>query len=253
MNGAYHVGAIGLSAQQRALDAVANNITNMNTPAFKRGEVRFAELVGTSEPIATAAGMRSGSGGVIGRLAVATGEPGELERTGRPLDLAIDGRGFVELMGGDGQLLLWRGGQLKIGDDGLLATETGIPLRAAVTVPDDVVALTIGRDGIVSGTTQVDGEAIELGQIELVRVDDPLALTQAEGGVYRVADGTRTVVAAAGEDGMGALIQGAIERSNVQLTDEMVRMMLVQRAYAASAQVVQTADQLAAIANGLRS
>jgi len=179
-------------------------------------------------------------------------EPGRIESTGQALDLAVQGRGFIELMGPDGQTLLWRGGALAIGEDGLLGSAAGLALKAAITVPDDAEALTIGSDGVVRAVLEAGGQPVELGQLMLVRVDDPAALQRLDGGLYRVEDATRIAEARPGEDGAGLFVQGGVERSNVELTDEMVQLMLVQRAYAANAQIAQAADQLMAIANGLK-
>ena len=126
MNGAFHIAAIGLEAQQRALDTIANNISNVNTPAFKRSGVRFSEMLATrADPAAVRADLGDGSvspAGVMADTMFMLEESGKLEATGRPYDLAIDGQGFVEVMGPGGETLLWRGGVLKVGEDGLLAT-----------------------------------------------------------------------------------------------------------------------------------
>ena len=255
MNGAFHVGAIGLEAQQRALDTIANNISNVNTPTFKRSDVRFSEILASqSDPAVLRSDLREGaasSAGVVSDPFFMLNEQGRIESTGKPMDIAIDGMGFIELMGPDGQTLLWRGGTLKIGDDGLLATAAGIPLKASITVPADAAKVEVGADGIVRATVG-EGEAVEIGQLMLVKVEDPSTLQRLDGGLYRAGDETRLADAQPGEDGTGMLVQGSIERSNVELTSEMVQLMLVQRAYAANAQIVQAADQLMAIANGLR-
>lgn len=255
MNGAFHIAATGLGAQQRALDTVANNVSNINTPAFKRSTVRFSEVLATrpdpdrvradlGASLITTAGVRSDAVFLIE-------EQGRLRSTGRSMDLAIDGAGFVELLGPNGQTLLWRGGGLKVNEDGQLASETGLALRAGISVPIDATAIEIAADGIVRARGS-DGETVELGQILLVRLDDASAAQRLDGGLYRVADGARTTEARPGEDGVGLLVQGAIEGSTVELTAEMVQLMLVQRAYAANAQIVQAADQLMALANGLK-
>lgn len=256
MNGAFHIAAIGLDAQQRALDTIANNISNINTPAFKRSGVRFSEILASrpnpgvvradlGQSLITTAGVRSDPLFMLD-------EQGRLEATGQPMDLAIDGHGFIELLGPEGQTLLWRGGTLKVGDDGQLATQDGIPLKAAVTIPADATAVRIGTDGIVRAVTGDATEGIEIGQIMLVRVENPETVERLDGGYYRVTENLRVVDARPGEDGAGQLVQGSIERSTVELTSEMVQLMLVQRAYAANAQIVQAADQLMALANGLR-
>ena len=255
MNGAFHVGAIGLEAQQRALDTIANNISNINTPAFKRSDVRFSEILASrADPGAVRADLGeapSSAAGVVAAPSFMLNEQGKVETTGRPMDLAIDGQGFIELMGPGGQTLLWRGGSLKIGDDGLLSTIDGMSLKASITVPTDASKIEVASDGVVRAMTGT-GEAVEIGQIMLVKIEDGSQLQRLDGGLYRPADSARLVDAQPGEDGAGLLVQGAVERSNVELTSEMVQLMLVQRAYAANAQIVQAADQLMGIANGLR-
>jgi flagellar basal-body rod protein FlgG len=255
-NGAFHVGAIGLQSQQRALDTIANNIANVNTPAFKRSDIRFAEIIAMrADPAALPADLAREAAEVAGVMAdrqVMLNQQGRVERTGQTMDIAIEGAGFIELMGPAGQTMLWRGGGLKINDDGLLAANNGMALRAAITVPQDATAMEIGADGIVRVISGSDPEAVEIGQISLVRMDDVGGIERLDGGLYRAAESTRLTEAQPGEDGAGLLVQGAMERSNVELTDEMVQLMLVQRSYAANAQIVQAADQLMAIANGLR-
>ncbi|MEA3016503.1 MAG: flagellar basal-body rod protein FlgG [Sphingomonadales bacterium] len=256
MNGAFQIGAVGLNAQQRALEVLANNITNVNTAGFRRSTIRFSEVLATrsdgtplaadlGESIVTTAGVRSDT-------IFSINEPGSIQRTGRPLDFAIEGDGFVELMGPGGQTLLWRGGTLRVGEDGALQSAAGLPLKAAITVPADASSIAIGADGVVRALGAEGGEPIEIGQIMLVRLSDESAVERLDGGVYRVEDPSRLTEARPGEDGSGTLVQGAIEGSNVELSSEMVQLLMVQRAYAANAQIVQAADQLMAIANGLR-
>lgn len=254
MSDAFHVGAVALQTQQQALEALANNIANVNTSGFKRSEVRYADVVVRrgDGAAAAAAGERESVAGVVLDTQLMLNEQGELQRTGRSMDLAIEGAGFVELMGPAGQTLLWRGGALKVNEDGLLATDKGLALRAAITVPRDATAVEIASDGTVRATVPDTADPVELGQLQLVRVDDPASVARLDGGLYRAAEDTQLIEAQPGEDGAGLLVQGAIERSNVALTDEMVQLMMVQRAYAANAQIVQAADQLMGIANGLR-
>lgn len=256
MNGAFHIGAIGLEAQQRALDTIANNISNVNTPAFKRSQVRFAEVMATrADPTAVRADLGASlaaSAGVRSDAVFMLDEQGRLQSTGRPLDVAIDGAGFIELMGPAGQTLLWRGGPLRVGEDGLLATEGGVPLKAGISVPADAAAIEIDGEGVVRARTGDGAEPVEIGQIMLVRVDDAAAVERLDGGLYQLADDETPDEARPGEDGAGRIVQGSVEGSAVELTAEMVQLMMVQRAYAANAQIVQAADQLMALANGLR-
>jgi len=256
MSGAFYIGAVGLDAQQKALDTIANNISNISTSGFKRSEVRFTEML-ASQPDAGVVGPDLGanavtSSGVKADVAQLLNSQGQVQSTGNPLDLAIDGNGFIEVMGPGGQMMLWRGGALKIGDQGQLMTASGFELKANITVPTDATSLQIGSDGVVHATTPTDAAPVELGQIMLVKVDDPSVVQPADQGFYRVQDAVELNDAKPGEDGVGTLAQGSLEGSNVELNQEMVDLLVVQRAYAANAQVVQAADQFMGLANGLR-
>lgn len=252
MNGAFYIGATGLGAQQRALDVTANNIANINTPAFKRTGVRFSELVtgpGLVDGLAPMA--QPGLAGVAAADFPRIYEQGDLRETGDPLSIAIKGDGLIELMGARGETLLWRGGAMKVNADGYLSTASGLPLKAMISVPQGATALTIDRDGVVTAAED-GGVSREIGRIDLVVVKDAASLETLGEGVYRVEDIQNLITATPGEDGAGLIVQGSVETSNVELADEMVMMLLVQRAYAANAQVIQAGDQLMSIANNLR-
>lgn len=256
MNGAFEVGAVSLRAHQQALEAIANNVANINTPGFKRADVQFAEIVtAPADPVTEterlAREATSLAGGVRFTPRSMYSEPGELRATGSPLDFAIEGHGFVELMGPSGKSLLWRGGRLEVNRDGNLAAAGGAALRSLIAIPDDVRDLRIARDGVVSAKGN-DGETIELGQIMLVRPESDADMERLDSGFYRLADAARAIDAVPGEDGAGGIVQGMIESSNVELTSVMVEMLLLQRAYSASAQVVQAADQISSVANNLK-
>lgn len=255
MNGAFYVGATGLQAQQRALDVVANNISNINTTAFKRSEMRFSELVSQivqpETRDAVPVSLPESLAGVQVQPSARIYQQGNLRETGQPLDLAISGDGFVETLGPAGEIWLWRGGTLRVNADGLLETESGLLLKSLIEVPDDSIGLTIDREGRVSSITGGTEERVELGTIDLVMPRDPHAIEAAGDGFYRTADGNDLRTLIAGEDG-GVIVQGSIEASNVELTTEMVTLLLLQRAYGANAQVVQAGDQLMSIANNLR-
>lgn len=249
MNGAFYIGAAGLEAQQRALDVTANNIANMNTPAFKRSAVRFAELVApndpAADPVAALAGVRMDSGHLVW-------SQGEIKPTGSAMDLAIQGQGFVEVLGNDGQARLWRGGSLKINDDGFLATADGMPLRAMIAVPAGASDLTIAADGTVTALAEAGGAPEKLGQIELALIEDQGGLTPSGGGYFDNPAGAPIKSVRPGEEGGGRVVQGAIEGSNVDLSEQMVSLMLLQRSYSANAQLVQAGDQIMALLNNLR-
>lgn len=255
MNGAYEVGAVALRAQQRALETHANNVANINTPGFKRAEVQFSEIVATqanplteTERLARQSPAQNGGVRMATRMTLA--DHGELQATGSSLDIAIDGSGFIELMGPDGGSLLWRGGALEIDRDGFLAARGLAPLQAMIAVPEDARALRIGIDGTVQAEID-EGQLLDLGQITLMRQQSDDDLIAMGAGQYRIAEDARLIEGIPGEDGSGFIRQGMIEQSNVEMTEAMVEMLILQRAYAASAQVIQTADQVASITNSL--
>jgi flagellar basal-body rod protein FlgG len=167
------------------------------------------------------------------------------------MDVAIRGDGFIELAGPDGQTLLWRGGTLGVSADGFLAGPDGMPLKAMISVPEGASQFAIDASGDVRALMPGDTEASIIGHIDLVMVRDTTSLGDVDGGLFRPASDADLVTADA-DHGGGAFVQGSIEQSNVELTDEMVSLMMMQRAYAASAQLVQAGDQLMAIANGLK-
>jgi flagellar basal-body rod protein FlgG len=255
MNGAFYIGATGLDAQERALDVVANNIANINTTAFKRSSPQFSQLVGAApdplDPTSSQA-VRGGRGlGVAVDTSPIDFTEGPLNQTGQATDLAISGTGFIELLGAGGQTQLWRGGSLEVNSDGYLAAANGTALKARISVPTGSTNLTIDQDGTVHATLP-SGAVKTLGAIEIVQAKDPSSISALSGGLYQVANDQDLVSSAPGEDGAGCLVQGALETSNVNLSNEMVTILLLQRAFSANSQVVQAGDQLMTIANSLR-
>jgi flagellar basal-body rod protein FlgG len=252
VNGAFYIGATGLAAEQRALDVVANNIANINTTAYKRASIRFSELVGGSAGDVDGAPTNGALYGVMVDSSARDFTQGEIKLTGNAADLAINGDGFVELMGPGGQVMLWRGGTLQVNPDGYLAGADGMPLKAMISVPLGAAALSVSADGKVQALLNGQSTPTVLGQLDLVRIKDVSQMRALDGGLYQAASEADLVTAAPGEDGAGVFAPGALENSNVQLTDEMVTLLLLQRAYSANAQVVQAGDQLMSIANNLR-
>lgn len=256
MNGAFYIGAIGLDAQQQALNVVANNIANINTTAFKRQMVQFSELVSgahNSDSDASTPSLASVSGaGVAVNTAPRDWTQGTLTQTGHSLDLSIQGDGFIEVMGPAGSNLLWRGGTLEVDTDGYLATSDGNTLRAMISVPQGAQNLTISPTGVVTAQMNTTGQMRQIGQLDIALAKDPASLADEGGGYFRVTDDSDILSVKPGEEGGGTLVQGSLETSNVQLSNEMVNLLLVQRAYGANAEVVQAGDQLMSIANNLR-
>lgn len=255
---ALYVAASGMRGEQQQIDTIAHNLANLNTVGFRRGVVSFSEVSAalaansvselsqaqSPAPVALGAGVSSS----VSLSSVA----GELKQTGESLDVAIDGLGFIEVIRGDGTPAYTRAGKLRINDEGLLATQDGSPLAARIEIPSDARQIKILADGRVTVLAGDGQEAIEAGQIELVAFQNPAALTAAGANLYVApASAGEPQIAAPGELGMGSLRQGFVESSNVQLADELVTMMLAQRAFELNSRVVQAADQMLSITNSL--
>lgn len=256
-----YIAATGMHAQQTNVDSVANNLANVNTVGFKKGRVSFVDLV--SQEAQRAAGAdasltglddvrRSGVGvGVVGIAKVF--EMGDIKKTDGVYDLAVSGDGFFEVSLPDGTSAYTRGGSLKVGVDGLLATQSGHALKPSIAIPENAQAVTIGQDGKVLVRVPDQTALQEVGQLELVRFANPAGLQAQGDNEYRVTAASGEPVAGrAGEDGMGVVRQGYLEGSNVKLVEEMVNLMLAQRAYEASAKVVQASDEMLGMVNSLR-
>jgi flagellar basal-body rod protein FlgG len=261
---ALYIGATGMQAQQLNVETIANNLANANTATFKKGRVGFSELmVGAASRIVqpSADDLRSGvlspgqsvGGGVAVSSVSKIFEAGELKKTDSPLDLAVRGEGFLEVTLPDGSSAYTRGGTLKVNKEGLLGNQAGNPLRPAISIPDNAQSIVVGPDGRVSLTLPNQSAPVDAGQIELVKFASPGQLLAAGDNLYRATEISGEPIAArAGEDGAGTLAQGFIESSNVKMVDEMVNLMLAQRAYEASVKVVQAADEMLGLINNLR-
>jgi len=254
-----YIGATGMQAQQANLDVIANNMANVNTTGFKRNRLDFEDLLYRAMP-----GTRSTAGPTVTGMgtSVATTDKvftvGDVKKTSQPYDLAIQGQGFFELTMPDGSSAYTRNGVFHVTSDGSLVSQDGYPLAGKITVPSDATAVTIGSDGQVQATVPSQQKPISLGQIELTTFVNPAGL-QAMGDNLYVAttDGSSAnnsgdpQAGTPGQGGMGTLSQGYLEVSNVNLIDEMVNLVIAQRAYEVNSKVVQAADQILNISNNL--
>ena len=191
MNDALYVAATGLFAHQSNVETIANNVANLGTTGFKKSRVVFQDLL--SQAAGTAATGTSAPAqhgvGVSAAQVARSFDAGELRQTGSPLDLAIQGDGFIEVLLPDGSTALTRGGTLHVGPDGHLATAEGYALKAGIAVPHEAQQLTISRTGQVTALGGTNGkQAQDLGTIELVLCPNPQDLTPLGGGLYKAAD-----------------------------------------------------------------
>lgn len=260
---ALYIGATGMQAQQLNVDTIANNLANVNTTGFKRARVSFTDLVARDSTRLTA-GSAGDESGVFGHgLSLGAGvgianlsklfDMGDLKKTDAPFDVTVRGDGFMEVVLPDGSSAFTRGGTLKVNKDGLLATLSGLALKPGISIPEDAQELLVHADGRVQVRTSVGGTPLDVGRMELVRFASPQGLIAQGDNLYRSgADSGDPISARAGEDGVGTLAQGYLEGSNVKMVEEMVNLMVAQRTYEANVKIVQAADEILGLVNGLR-
>jgi flagellar basal-body rod protein FlgG len=241
-----------MNAQQANIDNVANNLANVNTTGFKKSRVEFEDLVyqqilepgsATSTETEAPIGLESG----LGARAVATARnfsSGNLRSTAGPLDLAIEGAGFLQVSLPGGLTGYTRAGALHLSAQGEVVTADGYPIEPAITIPANAVTVSISKDGIVSASLP-DGPPQQLGTIELANFQNPGGLEARGGNIYVATSASGDPsTGAPGSDGLGTVQQGFLEDSNVSVVEEMVNMILGQRAYEASSKVIRAADEM---------
>jgi flagellar basal-body rod protein FlgG len=249
-----------MHAQQLTLDVISNNLANVQTAGFKRSRVDFQDLVYEvlqAPGAASAQGQEVPSGFQVGHgsRAVATQRlfiKGDLQQTGNPLDLAIEGDGFFQVQLPNGDTGYTRSGAFKKNSQGQLVTSDGFLVQPQITIPSTALSVSVGVDGTVSVLQAGQSQPQTVGIIELVRFINPGGLqsqgrnlfipTQASGDA---SPGT------AGSDGLGTLLQGFVEGSNVNVVEEMVGMIVTQRAYEINSRAIRTADEMMQTANNL--
>lgn len=257
---ALYTAASGMNAQQSNIDNVAHNLANVNTTGFKKSRVEFEDLVyqqvrtaGSAASATTEApvGLEVG----LGTRAVATARDfssGNLRATGAPLDVAIEGSGFFQVTLPDGSTGFTRSGTFHMDGQGLLVTNQGYGLEPQISVPSGTTAVSISRDGIVSATIAGQTATQQIGTLEIANFANPAGLTPIGGNLFTVTTASGEPESGApGLDGRGTLAQGFVEDSNVSVVEEMVNMIIGQRAYEANSRVVRAADEMLSQINGL--
>jgi flagellar basal-body rod protein FlgG len=249
-----------MAAQQTRTEVIANNLANVNTTGFKRSRAQFEDLLyqtmqgptvlGSSETN-TMPAIQVGRGTRLAAVQTLHSQ-GPLEATGRSLDVAIDGPGLFQVQLPNGTSAYTRDGSFQISDQGVLVTSEGYQLGAGIKVPSDVSEITISNTGIVTGSKGPASEATELGRIELARFANPSGLMSIGQNLYTETPSSgQATTGYPQEDGMGRLIQGNLEGSNVEIVQEMVDMISAQRAYELNSKAVKTAEEMSETASQL--
>jgi flagellar basal-body rod protein FlgG len=263
MTRALYTAATGMQAQQLKIDVIANNLSNVNTDGFKRSRAEFQDLVYQTLQTAGApsgddqtspVGIQVGLGVRPAATAIdfSTGSP---RSTGRPLDVAIAGKGMFQVQLPSGEIAYTRTGAFRIdAESGRLVTSNGSALVPEIIVPPGAsLDLEISESGVVTATMQDDNQRVEVGRIELAAALNEAAFEPMGQNLFRLATDERNLlVAAPGFEGMGQLQQNFLESSNVQMVEEMIAMISGQRAYEANSRVIRTADEMMQETNRLR-
>ena len=253
--------ATGMAAQALNVDVIANNLANVNTAGFKRGRANFQDLmyqqIKSAGAEASAAGTQLPTGIQVGLGVRAAGVEsifleGSFKDTSNPLDLAIEGRGFFQILLPNGDLAYTRAGTFSMDSQGQVVTPDGNVLQPAITIPSDAMAINIGGDGTVS-VEQPGGVSTVIGQIQLADFSNPAGLTHLGHSMFQANNASgEAIVGNASENGLGSLGQGMLEMSNVNIVEEMVNLIAGQRAYEMNSKAVQAGDEMLQTANNIR-
>jgi len=251
---ALYTAASGMTAQQMNLDNIANNLANSSTSGFQARRVQFSDLLYQSEIMPGSAatqqttvtsGLQVGLGTRPGNTEIIQTQ-GDLTSTGNPLDFAIQGSGFFQVLLPSGQLGYTRAGSFQPNAQGNLVTANGDALQPGITIPANATNVTVGSDGTVSVTLPGQTNAAQVGIIQLATFPNPGGLNSVCNNTYlaTTASGDPVVGTPGGADGLGTIQQGMLEQANVNVVDEFVDMILAQRSYESNSRVVKAADEM---------
>lgn len=251
------VAKTGLDAQQTRMAVIANNLANVNTTGYKKSRPIFEDLVyqnikqvgaQSSQNNTLPSGLQLGTG----VRTVATEKlhsQGNIQQTDNSLDVAINGRGYLQIVMPNGDINYTRDGSLKLDATGQLVTSGGLLLEPSITIPQDALSITIGRDGTVSALQPGNATPSQVGQIQLASFVNPAGLEPIGENLFResVASGAPNI-GTPGENELGSVMQGSLETSNVNVVEELVNMIETQRAYEMNSKAISTTDQMLSFA-----
>jgi flagellar basal-body rod protein FlgG len=257
---ALYTAASGMEAQQLNIDTIAHNLANINTSGFKSRKAQFQDLLyqnirqaGASNTATTEipVGLQVG----LGTKPVATEmvfSQGDFAKTNSPLDMVIQGQGFFQIRQANGQTAYTRNGSFHMNREGNLVTSEGDELYPQIKIPPDQIGTTIGADGTVSVQIAGQSQAQQVGKIELALFQNPAGLKNLGSSLFVPTQSSGDAVTGVpGENGLGTILSQYIEQSNVSVVEEMVSMIVSQRAYEANSKVIRTADEMFTQANNV--
>ena len=259
---ALRTAATGMSAQQLNVEVISNNIANMNTVGFKKQRAEFQDLIYQSVERMGASSSDAGTivptgvqigGGVKAGSVYRITEQGAVTQTGNSYDLAIEGRGFFQVLMPSGENAYTRAGNLSLNADGQLVTEDGYTIQPAINVPGDATAISVSKTGQVQAIRAGQTEAEVVGQIELANfVNEAGLIAIGDNLLMETAASGPANVGAPGAAGFGNLLQGYTEASNVDAVTEITALIVAQRAYEMNSKVISAADEMLQAANSVK-
>lgn len=261
MNRALQTAATGMFGQQLNVDIIANNLANVNTTGFKKSRPDFQDLmyqtlktseVSDNPNIQQPAEIQVGNGTVP----VATPKSfaqGDITPTNNPLDVAIQGDGFFQIRQTDGTTAYTRDGSFQISGEGMLVTAQGYMVEPGLSIPSDTTSITIASDGTINATVAGQSSPSKVGQLELAKFVNPVGLNPTGGNLYTETPSSgKPILGTAGSEGFGTLMPQSLEASNVDVVEEMVNMIVAQRAYEINSKTIQTVEDMLTMANNLQ-
>jgi flagellar basal-body rod protein FlgG len=259
---ALYSAASGMKAQELNVDNIANNLANANTTGYKARRAEFQDLMyqnvlapgtaaGQSTVVPTGLQLGLGTRAASNEIVFTQGA---FTQTDNPLDMVIQGNGFFQVGLPSGELAYTRAGQFSLDKNGIVVNSAGNALQPQITIPPGAQAITVASDGTVTYTLPNQTAAQQAGQIQLANFQNPAGLNSLGGGLYSPTDasGDPTVGAPGGSEGLGSLLQGYTENSNVSIVDEFINMIQAQRGYEANSKVVTAADNMYQEVNNLQ-
>lgn len=253
MHPALWISKTGLDAQQTGISVISNNLANVNTVGFKRGRPVFEDLIyqtiqqpggSTSQNTEATTGLMLGTGvKVVATEKIFT--DGSVLQTQNPLDIAINGRGFFQVNTPDGTIAYSRAGEFKVNSNGEIVTSSGYIMQPPITIPQGAKSVTIGADGTVSVLSPGQTTAQQVGNMQIADFINPAGLQPIGENLYRETSSSGApIVGNPGLNGLGSLMQGSLEASNVNVVEELVNMIETQRAYEMNSKAIETVNNM---------
>ena len=261
MNRALRTAATGMFGQQLNVDIIANNLANVNTTGFKKSRPDFQDLMyqtlKTSE-VSDNPNIQQPSEIQVGNGTVPVATPksfaqGDIQPTKNPLDVAIQGDGFFQIRQTDGTTAYSRDGSFQISGEGMLVTGQGYVVEPGLSIPADTTSISIASDGTINATVAGQTSPTKVGQLELAKFVNPVGLNPTGGNLYTETPASgKAILGSAGTEGFGTLMPQSLESSNVDVVEEMVSMIVAQRAYEINSKTIQTVEDMLTMANNLQ-